>query len=112
MPQDEDDGHVMFMYQMILYMYAPDENDPDYVAIYIPCIYEVEDDNEVEALRVINECNINVKTSKLILANNENVWAAYEVHVLGGVELDDMNRSIVICLYDTKERFEKEMKGL
>ena len=97
---------------MILYMYVPDENDPDYVAIYIPCIYEVEDDNEVEALRVINECNINVKTSKLILANNENVWAAYEVHVLCGVELDDMIRSIVICLYDTKERFEKEMKEL
>lgn len=109
---DEEDGQICFFYQMSLYLYVPDDDDENYVSIYIPCIYEVTEENESEVLLVINDCNVDVKAVKLIVANKANVWAAYEIHVPEDADLEDVVRRGVLALYNAKERFIKDMKGL
>lgn len=42
-----------------------------FVAIYIPSIYDVSEDNELDVLRSVNECNSCMKLSKLFVADNE-----------------------------------------
>ena len=34
MPQEEDDGRILFLFQMALYMYVPDAYDAGYVYDY------------------------------------------------------------------------------
>lgn len=112
MPQEEDDGRILFFFQMTLYMYVPDADDPGYVAIYTPDIHEVGEGNEVEVMQVVNECNMKMKASKLMMVGNASVWGAFEMYVADGEEFDDMIRRGIICLHDTKSMFEREMKGL
>ena len=100
LPKEKEDGQILFVFQMTLYVYIPD-------------FFEFEDDEEdSEIMQVINECNINMKTSKIILAGPKNVWAAYEIHVPDESQLDEMVHRGVICLHDTKIKFERGMKGL
>ena len=62
--QPDDDGdQVMFRYQMSNYVCFVDEDDECYMAFYIPCIYEVTEENEVVVLKAINECNLHMKTA-------------------------------------------------
>lgn len=75
LPKEKEDGQILFVFQMTLYVYIPDEDDPNFLAVYIPDFFEFEDDEEdSEIMQVINECNINMKTSKIILAGPKNVW--------------------------------------
>ena len=113
LPKEKEDGQILFVFQMTLYVYIPDEDDPNFLAVYIPDFFEFEDDEEdSEIMQVINECNINMKTSKIILAGPKNVWAAYEIHVPDESQLGEMVHRGVICLHDTKIKFERGMKGL
>ena len=110
--QPNDDGEqVAFCYQMVQYVYYPDESDDCYMAFYLPCIYQVTEDNETEVLKAINECNIFMKTSKLISAN-EYVWAAYEIYVPETGDVDEFVVRAIRCLYESKIRFDMEIKGL
>lgn len=109
---EEEEENVYFFYQMTVYQYFPDEDDEDYVSMYIPYIFEVTEDNESEVLLVINECNVDMKAAKLIVANKKNVWAAYEVYVPEDADLEDVVRRGVLALYNAKERFIRDMKGL
>ena len=108
----EDDDRVCFFYQMTLYLYVPDSNDPEFLAIYIPSFYEVdEDDDELEVMKVMNECTSFMKVTKLQL-EKEYVSVACELFVSEDSDLEDIVKRCIVTLHQTKERFEKEMKGL
>lgn len=109
---ETDEDKVCFYYQMSVYLYAPDENDENYVAMYLPSIYDVTEDNEYDVYCAINECNLNMKATKLVVVANTKVWACYEVHVPEEGNLEDVVIRGVLTLYETKERFTREMKGL
>ena len=66
----------------------------------------------MEVMQVINECNMKMKASKLMMVGNASVWGAFEMYVADGKEFDDMIRRGIICLHGTKSMFEREMKGL
>lgn len=108
----EDDDKVCFLYQMTLYLYVPDPNDPEFLAIYIPSFYEIdEDDDELEVMKVMNECTSFMKVTQLQL-EKEYVSVACELFVSEDSDLEDIVKRCIVTLHQTKERFEKEMKGL
>lgn len=108
----EDDDKVCFFYQMTLYLYVPDPNDSEFLAIYIPSFYEIdEDDDELEVMKVMNECTTFMKVTKVQL-EKEYVSVACELFVSEDSDLEDIVKRCVVTLHQTKERFEKEMKGL
>lgn len=110
--QPDDDGdQVMFRYQMSNYVCFVDEDDECYMAFYIPCIYEVTEENEVVVLKAINECNLHMKTAKLVSSNGY-VWAAYEVHVPEESGLEDFVGRAVGCLYQSAICFDQEIKNI
>lgn len=52
-----------------------------------------------------------MKLAKLFVAENE-VCAGYETFATGDVDFEALIARVVITLYETKTRFDKEMKGL
>ena len=108
----EDDDKVCFFYQMTLYLYVLDPNDPEFLAIYIPSFYEIDDDDdELEVMKVMNECTTLMKATKLQL-EKEYVSVACELFVSEDSDLEYIVKRCIVTLHQTKERFEKEMKGL
>ena len=107
----EEDGKVHFYYQLTLYVYIPDENDQDFVAFYIPAFYEMSDGEELEVMNVMNECNSFMKVIKLLM-DKQHVSAACELFIPDDSDLECVVKRGVLALHQTKEHFEKEMKGL
>ena len=107
----EEDGKVHFYYQLTLYVYIPDENDQDFVAFYIPAFYEMSDGEELEVMNVMNECNSFMKVTKLLM-DKQHVSAACELFIPDDSDLECVVKRGVLALHQTKEHFEKEMKGL
>lgn len=107
----EEDGKVHFYYQLTLYVYIPDENDQDFVAFYIPAFYEMSDGEELEVMNVMNECNSFMKVIKLLM-DKQHVSAACELFIPDDSDLEWVVKRGVLALHQTKEHFEKEMKGL
>ena len=70
-----------------------------------------EDDDELEVMKVMNECTTFMKVTKLQL-EKEYVSVACELFVSEDSDLEDIVKRCVVTLHQTKERFEKEMKGL
>ena len=64
LPQREDFG-IMFKYQMINFLYLFDENDETYFSMYVPYIFEVDDENIDDVLKAINIINKKVKENTL-----------------------------------------------
>lgn len=110
MPQ-EYEGNILFKYQMMSYLFMPDEEDEDYYALYLPYIYEVTDENEEVAMKVVNDCNNSLKSLKFV-SNDSHIWIGYELMLPPNAELSYIVERTIKGLFGAKLKFDMEMKGL
>ena len=66
---------------------------------------------ELEVMKVMNECNSSMKVTK-IMTENQHLNIACELFVSDDSDLEKVVKRGVLALHQTKEHFEKEMKGL
>jgi hypothetical protein len=66
---------------------------------------------EMLSEEVMNECTSFMKVTKLQL-EKEYVSVVCELFVSEASDLEDIVKRCIVTLHQTKERFEKEMKGL
>ena len=110
MPEDQE-GNILFKYQMLPYLYLNDADDEDYYALYVPYVQEVTDENEYEVLKAMNECNNSIKSVKLV-NNGGHVWIGYELRIPPDADLSGLVEYTVRGLYGAWLKFDMEMKGL
>ena len=77
MPKHENFG-IAFKYQMTNYLYVQDKKDEDYFSLYVPYIFNVNSENMAEVLSTINAINNAMKVIKLVVTNDNIVWACFE----------------------------------
>ena len=109
LPKKEEFG-IGFKYQMVNYVYM-DDNEEEYLKIYIPGIMEVDDDDLGMVLTLLNSINNKMKVVKLVVADNL-VWCCYEARVHEGVNLGDMVEHAVEALHVSYQQFNDLLKGL
>lgn len=108
---EEHEGNIIFRYQILSYLYLYDADDDDYYALYVPCVQEVNEENEYEILKAMNECNNSMKSVKLV-NNDGQVWIGYELRLPPDADLSEIVEHTVRGLYGAKMKFDMEMKGL
>ena len=109
LPQKEEFG-IVFKYQMVNYIYL-DNDDEEYIKIYIPSMMNVDDDDLGMVLTILNSLNNKMKDIKFVVEDGT-VWSCYEMRVHEGVSLGDMIEHAVEGLFVSYQKFYELLKGL
>ena len=75
-PQKEDYG-IFFRFQMLNFAVFWDEDDDHFLRISIPNIFDVDENNRIDALTVSNTINMERKVVKALVTDNS-VWISAE----------------------------------
>lgn len=108
LPQREDFG-IMFKYQMINFLYLFDENDETYFSMYVPYIFEVDDENIDDVLKAINIINNEMKVLKLVV-NANNVWCCFEEKLTENTDIEEIVSFAVVSLSQSQIKFFERLK--
>jgi len=109
LPQKEEFG-IVFKYQMVNYIYL-DNDDEEYIKIYITSMMNVDDDDLGMVLTILNSLNNKMKVIKFVVEDGT-VWSCYEMRVHDGVSLGDMIEHAVEGLFVSYQQFYELLKGL
>jgi hypothetical protein len=108
LPQREDFG-IMFKYQITNFLYLFDENDETYFSMYVPCIFEVDDENIDDVLKAINIINNEMKVLKLVV-NANNVWCCFEEKLTENTDIEEIVSFAVVSLAQSQIKFFERLK--
>ena len=103
-----DDVSVTFKYQMIDYLHIKDE-DNQYLNLYIPSIFQVDDDNRMAVMQSMNSINNLHKVVKLLL-NDDQVWVFFEEKLPKDAEIDELLTFAIVILEQATRRFFEVLK--
>lgn len=103
-----DDVSVTFKYQMIDYLHIKDE-DNQYLNLYIPSIFQVDDDNRMAVMKTMNSINNLHKVVKLVL-NDDQVWVCFEEKLPEDTEIDELLTFAIVILEQATRRFFEVLK--
>lgn len=79
MPRKDEDGDILFKYQMKNFIIFDTADDEQYLQIALPGIYDVNEENLVEVLAACNSVSRSIKVAKAIVTgDNKSVWVVYE----------------------------------
>lgn len=110
LPQREDFG-IMFKYQITNFLYLFDENDETYFSMYVPCIFEVDDENIDDVLKAINIINNEMKVLKLVV-NANNVWCCFEEKLTENTDIEEIVSFAVVSLFQSQIKFFERLKEI
>lgn len=75
---DEDNGNIIFKYQMCTFIFFNNDEDEEFFQLAFPGIFDVTEDNREMVLEAANKVNSSMKVAKVIVPN-DNVWVMFEV---------------------------------
>lgn len=105
----DSDGDLIFMYQGFGMWVRADENDPLFLSIVMPNIYEVDNDYD-KVQRALNQLNSSIKTVKGFVVN-DNVWLAIEMYIDSSPEMDDFLERCLDILIAGGRKFAEELRN-
>ena len=106
--QREEFG-LAFKYQMANFLYLEDKEDEDYFSLYVPYIFEVDEENMADVLVTINAINNALKVIKLTV-NDGHVWACFEEQLPKEANLEDIVPYAVATLFHARRQFFDQLK--
>ena len=103
-PEFDDRKSIRYKYQMKNFFYINNDNDPPFINLTLPNIFEVTDDNRMAVFEAINEVNENTKVVKLTIYKNQ-VWCATEIMLDSTPELDELFPRLMNILMIAQQKF-------
>ena len=115
-PDVQDNGDVVFKYQMSLFLYVNNSEDEEFFQLVMPAICDVTEDNReimLEAVNkltmahlreAINKLNFSMKVVKATIFNDE-VWLFFENILDNSPEVGDIIRRALSTLQGARHKF-------
>lgn len=98
-----------FEYEKLCVLYLPDD-DENFLRFSLPNIYGITEENKPFVFEVINETNIDLKSSKTC-AYDDCVWVNYEHRLFGDEHMEDVIKHILLVLQATALLFQRKIDG-
>lgn len=109
-PQKEEFG-IFFRYQMLNFLILWDEGDDHFLKISIPNIFDVDENNRLDALTVSNELNKERKVVKA-LVTDDSIWlTAEQLLDQNPVYVDIIPRTLGMLL-EARNGFYEQLRNL
>ena len=107
-PQVEDNGNIVFKYQMKTFIYVNNDDDEDFFQLALPAIYEVTEDNREMVLEAANQVNLGIKVVKCC-ALQDSVVVFFENLLDNSPEVADILPRALNILLGAQQRFYENM---
>ena len=112
-PEVDDDGDIVFRYQM-KYLYVMNTKDDDsFVTLLFPQFREVEDGKELLVLGVCNKMTRDLKLAKVYIDRTfKNVSASCDFYYINEESLEDNFKRSLHLISSIRTMFNRELKEL
>ena len=105
---DEDNGNILFKYQMANFLFVNNDEDEEFFQLLMPGIYDVTDDNRDMVLEEANKVNHSIKVVKACVIN-DNVWLFFENLLDHTPEVEDIIPRALAILQGARQHFYQEI---
>lgn len=105
---DEDNGNILFKYQMANFLFVNNDEDEEFFQLLMPGIYDVTDDNRDMVLEAANKVNHSIKVVKACVIN-DNVWLFFENLLDHTPEVEDIIPRALAILQGARQHFYQEI---
>lgn len=105
----DEDGDIQFRYQGAWMYTALDKDDPLYLKIIMPQIYELQDDR-IKVLETLNDLNARIKAMKGFIVEN-NVHLCIEMYIDSSPEIEDFFERCLDILVLSARIFHENLRG-
>ena len=75
---DEDNGNIVFKYQMCTFIFINNDEDEEFFQLAFPGIFDITEENRELAIEAANKVNSSVKVAKVIIPG-DNAWVLFEI---------------------------------
>lgn len=101
---DEDNGNILFKYQMCTFIFFNNDEDEEFFQLAFPGIFDVTEDNREMVLEAANKVNSSMKVAKVIVPN-DSVWVLFEVILDKSPEVGSIIERGLNILQHTRQEF-------
>lgn len=105
---DEDNGNILFKYQMANFLFVNNDEDEEFFQLLMPGIYDVTDDNRDMVLEAANKVNHSIKVVKACVINDD-VWLFFENLLDHTPEVEDIIPRALAILQGARQHFYQEI---
>lgn len=105
---DEDNGNIIFKYQMCSFLYINNDEDETFFQLIMPGIFEVTDDNRDVVLEACNDVNSSIKVAKSLIIG-DGVWVFFESLLDTTPEVSDIIPRALNILQGAQQHFYKSI---
>ena len=105
---DEENGNILFKYQMNTFIYFNNEEDEDFFQMGMPQIYDVTEENRELVLEAANKTCLNIKVIKACVVD-ESVWIIFENLLDSSPEVKDILPRALSIMQAAQQEFYKNM---
>lgn len=98
-PEKTDFG-LQFKYETLDFIHFRDDQDENFLNLFFPQIFEVNDENRADVYAALNKANADVKVAKGAVRFENAVWAGVEMLLSDNFELGDVvPRALNMMIY-------------
>jgi len=108
LPEVDENGNVVFKYQMTTFVFFVDENDEGFFQLAMPHIYDVTEDNRELVLEAANRVNQSLKVMKACVVDNS-VWLMFEILLDATPDVKDIMPRALSILMGSRQAFYQEL---
>lgn len=107
-PHVQDDGDILFKYQMMTFIYFASHEDINYFRLGLPFIYEFSEETRPVILAAANKLNCMAKCAKFVVTD-DNVWITVDTLLDSTPKLEDFVPRLLELLIAIRQEFYKEL---
>lgn len=102
---DEDNGNIIFKYQMCTFIFFNNDEDEEFFQLALPSIFDVTEENRELVLEAANKINSNMKVTKVIIVGDQSVWVVFENLLDQSPEVDNIIPRALSILQHARQEF-------
>jgi len=105
---DEDNGNIIFKYQMMTFVFFNNDDDESFFQLALPSIMSVTHENRVQALEAANQLNLEYKVAKCCIYDDD-VWILFEILLDSSPDIQDIIPRALGILQRSQNLFYEKM---
>lgn len=105
---DEDNGNILFKYQMAGFLYMNNSDDQEFFQLIMPNICSVTEDNREMILEAANSINSGIKVVKACVFE-DSVWLLFENFLDSSPDVSDILPRALNALQGARQEFYNQL---
>lgn len=105
---DQDNGNIIFKFQMANFLFINNDEDEEFFQLIMPGIYDVTEDQREIIMETANKVNHSIKVVKACILR-DSVWLFFEILLDHTPDVEDIIPRALSILQGARQHFYQEL---